>query len=413
MPELLRSAGYRTACIGKWHLGWDWPLTGGGHVSDHYDGPHVPRSAAQEIEASIDWTQPIPGGPTSHGFDRYFGDDVPNQPPYVFFADDRVLQVPDARKPVDLRGVDGPAVRHWRVERVLPRLSEESCRFVRDACRESPERPFFLYLSLTSPHTPIVPTREFLGRTDVGPYGDFVMQTDHVVGRLMEVLQDCGIAERTLVVFTSDNGSPARSGIGTEGAIGSVIGKFGHRPAGDWRGLKGDAWEGGHRVPMIVRWPDRIAASRTSRRMTVLTDLYRTFARLAGVPVPSEAGEDSFDQCPEWVTATRTGPTRDTMVHHSQVGVFAFRRGPMKLILGTGSGGYSRDPVAVTGIDGQLYDLERDPRERVNLWVHAIDVRESLSAELQAQRDADRSWFGATTAESGSASVGVAPRPPR
>ena len=381
LPELLRTRGYATACIGKWHLGWDWPVDEDARVTDLLDGHTWPRARRAEIGARVDWSRPIGGGPTAHGFDHYFGDDVPNFPPYAFLEDDRVRTRPTTRKPEGMFGHAGPAAPGWDLSVVMPTLARRAAAWI-DA-REA-DAPFFLYLPLTAPHTPIAPTPRFAGASEAGAYGDFVAEVDWVVGVVLDALARGGFEDDTLVVFTSDNGSPQRDGAAMSGPVGAVKSRFGHDPSRPWRGLKSDAWEGGHRVPFLARWPGRTTPGRVAETPIVLTDLYRTIARAAGLDAEALAGaEDSFDASAALFGDAPPAAARDHLVHHSGQGVFAIREGRWKLILGRGSGGFSRWTPPADAPAGQLYDLLDDPGERTN--VH--DARPDVVARLRTRLD--------------------------
>ena len=237
---LLREEGYAPACIGKWHLGWGWPRPGDGGIRD--------------------FSKPIPDGPTTRGFDLYFGTDVPNYPPYCFLENDLTVGIPSAIAAVGARllqhrGPDGPCL---ELVEVLPVLERRAVEHIEKAAKGG--KPFFLYLPLTSPHYPVVPGAAFQGKSKAGEYGDFVVQTDHVVGEVLDALKTSGVAEKTLVILTSDNG-PEISGEVNPGAY-DRLKEFGHASMGALRGAKRDAWEGGHRVPFIARWPGKIRAGK-------------------------------------------------------------------------------------------------------------------------------------------------------
>lgn len=368
LPELLRARGYATACIGKWHLGWNWPVDEGAHVRDVIDGHTWPRKRRAEIGARVDWDRPIGGGPLAHGFDHYFGDDVPNFPPYAFIEDDRVMTRPTVPKPKGMFGHPGPAAPGWDLAQVLPALAQRAASWIDEAARARRRGPFFLYVPLTAPHTPIAPSPRFAGKSGAGAYGDFVHEVDWCVGVVLAALERNQLTNETLVVFTSDNGSPQRDGQNMSGPVGAVKRRFGHDPSRPWRGLKSDSWEGGHRVPFVARWPGRVPASTECDDPIVLTDLFRSLAAIAECEVPSDAGEDSFDQRSALFDAERERPVRDHLVHHSGNGTFAIRIGRWKLIEGRGSGGFSRWKPPKDGPPGQLYDLVDDPAEAENLF---------------------------------------------
>ncbi|MCB9869921.1 MAG: arylsulfatase [Planctomycetes bacterium] len=386
LSALLKARGYTTACIGKWHLGWSWPGHDGAPIAlGEQVRPGVMAMAQRRaLEARIDFTRRIRGGPTDRGFDLYFGDDVPNFPPYAWIENDRLLRVPELDKPATMFGRPGGMVRGWRLEAVLPELADRARRWI-----HAQRGPFFLFLSLTAPHTPIAPDARFAGRSAAGAYGDFVEQTDWVVGEVRAALAQSGHARDTLLLFTSDNGSPARDGTGMSGPPGSVTRRFGHRPSGPWRGMKWEIFEGGHRVPLIACWPGVVAGARTSAAPVVLTDVLRTVAGVVGSVVPEGAGEDSFDFAPVLRGAPDAALQRDHMVHHAADGTFAIRVGRYKWIVGAGGTRAARRGAKVPG---RLYDLVEDPGETRDLYRERPEVVAALQARLASIRAAGRSY---------------------
>jgi arylsulfatase A-like enzyme len=361
---LARQQGYRTACIGKWHLGWDWPVDKAQRKLIQFARPAGASDegpvATPELRAA--WrrlfTQAIPGGPTTRGFDTYFGTDVPNWPPYCFIENDRTIGVPSEFLPAsqlrnNLASLPGPALPDWKLNEILPALGDRAVQFV-TASAARPE-PFLLYLPLTAPHTPIAVNEPWRGRSGLIPYGDFVMETDALVGRVLEAVERSGTTERTLVVFTSDNGCAPYIGAPEMEAKG-------HFPSGPWRGYKGDAWEGGHRVPFLVRWPGVVRPGRVCGQLAHHADLLATLAAIWGARLPDNAGEDSFS-----LLALLQGgdqPARPHAVSCAASGVPAVRLGSWKLIAGAASGPFAK------GRDGngtKLYDLANDPAETHDL----------------------------------------------
>lgn len=329
LPALLKSRGYATACIGKWHLGWDWPKAG--------DRP--------------DFTGPIPGGPTTRGFDSYFGTDVPNYPPYCFLENDHTVGLPTAEKTErNLDGLPGPMLPGWRFDRILPTLVERSREFIRR--RAVTGEPFFLYVSLTSPHEPVAPSANFRGKSGISPLADFILETDWAAGQVVQALEETQAAANTLVIFTSDNGHSHYIDL-------EILLKSGHRPSGPLRGYKASIYEGGHRVPFIARWPGRIRPNTTCDHLIGLGDLMATCADIVGAQLPVHAAEDSISVLPLLKDPRQRRPVRDSLVHHSGSGQFAFREGPWKLIL-------PLPPETRRKSEGdvpQLFHLGRDPGE--------------------------------------------------
>ncbi len=379
LATLFKRHGYRTAVAGKWHLGLGWPTTTPAAFGD------LPEPAADP--ALVDWSQRLTAGPHSAGFDWSLI--LPaslDMDPYVLVEDGRVQRAPDRTAPASRqRRVGGGGF--WRAgpiaaglthEDVLPRTVEEADRFLRD---RSPDERFFLYLPLTAPHTPWMPTPEFQGRSGAGWYGDFVTMVDDGVGRILAALEAAGHARNTLLVFTSDNGAhwtPAD------------IDTFGHRANGPWRGQKSDWWEGGHRVPFLVRWPGHVRPG-TSDALLCHTDLMATFADILGEPLPEDAAEDSFSFLP---VLRREVPTvRTHLVSHSGNGGFAIRQDGWKLCEGLGSRGFSQpanQKPETGGPTGQLYHLPSDPSEQHNRWLEEPGRVATLTALLEDIRSGSR-----------------------
>ncbi|MBN1589878.1 MAG: arylsulfatase, partial [Pirellulales bacterium] len=262
LAEMLKSHGYATTCIGKWHLGMAWQRN---------DGKQTPASANRVPDKVIDLSKPVLNGPCDHGFDSYFGTDIPNFPPYCFIQDDRIVgPTPDRPKPKSMFGLPGRMQKGWKLERILPTLGEKAVAYIRDRAANDKNEPFFLYLPLTAPHTPIVPNQAFHGKSQATRYGDFVAEVDAVVGDVLAALNEAGLTENTIVVFTSDNGSPGRNGENASGPTGSCFRDSRHNPSGPWRGRKGDIHEAGHRVPLIVRWPGHVRPDSVSDELICL-----------------------------------------------------------------------------------------------------------------------------------------------
>ncbi len=386
LGKALQAKGYVTACIGKWHLGWDWPVQDGGYLSDELEGVNV-RGDYEPYGRRIDFSRPVREGPTERGFHYYFGDDVPNFPPYAFIENDRVLGDPTERMPRNKGQRAGPMLPGWDLWAAQPTITARAVEWLTERA-SNPDVPFFLYMPLLGPHTPIVPNTESRGRSQAGPYGDWVHQMDAILGKLVEVLERTGAIENSIVLFSSDNGSPARSGIGAFGATNTVTELYSHVPNAPWRGLKADAWEAGHRVPFIIRWDGRVQPSSSSDHTICLTDVFATISEIVGFDMPPESGEDSFSLVPLLLGEGRYG--RTATVHHSSRGLFAIRRGGWKLILGDGSGGFSspQGRVLEPGEDGpmQLYLLAEDPHERRNLASARPDKKAELLAEFARVR---------------------------
>jgi arylsulfatase A-like enzyme len=363
LAGFLKRQGYDTAAVGKWHLGMDWPLKGGGVATDYPDGPNV------------DYAARVPNGPLAVGFDHYFGISASlDMPPYIFIRDDRPVGLATAEK-TWIR--TGPAAPDFEAIDVLPALTKDA--IARLDAWKSGDRPFFLYLPLASPHTPIVPTAEWAGKSGLTPYGDFAMQTDAAIGAVLAALDRNGQAANTLVVVTSDNGCAPMAGF-------DEMVKLGHHPSGPFRGHKADIFEGGHRVPFVVRWPGKVAAGAVSDALVGLSDVFATVADALGVSVPPDAAEDSMSVLPV-LQGRSDGPRRESIVHLSAPGAFAIRKGNWKLCLCPGSGGWSEPRPGSPAERGlpkvQLYDLAADPGERTNLQAEHPEIVAELTALLE------------------------------
>ena len=358
VASLLRKAGYHTAFIGKWHLGWGW---------------------ARDAAGQIDFSQPVTHSPNDLGFGYAYGHAASlDIPPYVYVENGRCTAIPaDSTVNSDYmqfwrRGLTAPDFVH---EDVTPNFFRRAGRYI-DA-RAATGQPFFLYLALPSPHTPILPTADWQGKSGLNPYGDFVLMIDDYLGQLLRTVEAAGIKDNTLLIFTSDNGCSPRADF--EG-----LAAKGHDPSGGFRGHKADIYEGGHRVPFIARWPARIAAGGASDRTICTTDLLATCADLTGQLLPADAGEDSFSLLPLFDDPASGDYRRSTTVHHSINGEFAIRGGDWKLITCPGSGGWSAPRPDRDNLSGlppfQLYNLKTDPGEQRNLY----EQHPEKAAELKA-----------------------------
>ena len=369
LAGLLKQQGYATGCFGKWHLGMSFPLKNGG-VAD--DGGNFGK--AFQDAASVDYGRDIVDGPLEHGFDTYYGISASlDMPPFVWIKDRRVTEIPSATK-TWLRS--GPAGPKFEAVDVMPSVIDQTIAFIEAQRKADPAKPFFAYVPLNAPHTPIVPTKEFQGSSGISPYADFVKQVDHDVGRLLASLDKLGLAENTLVVFTSDNGCSTAANI-------PELQKAGHEPSYVYRGNKADLYEGGHRVPFIVSWPAKVKPG-VSDALVGQIDFLATFAEITGAAVPATMGEDSVSFLP--VLRGEKPTVRQGIVSQSINGSFAFRDGPWKLCLSAGSGGWSSPkpgPEEAGLPPVQLYDLSKDPGERNNLQAEFPERVASMKAELE------------------------------
>lgn len=381
IAKLARQKGYRTACFGKWHLGWDYDLRDGERelfapgraVAPDVTDRH--RQAWQRV-----YSQPIAGGPTTRGFDEYFGTDVPNWPPYCFIKNDHTVGIPSEFLPLPLlknqqAGLQGPALPDWKLEQILPALGDQAVEFIHRQAKA--KQPFLVYMPLTSPHTPISPGDAWRGKSGMGLFADFVMETDAVVGRVLDGLRDAGVAEQTLVLFTADNGCATFAAAAVE--------KHGHYSSGPLREWKGSVYEGGHRVPFIARWPGVVKPGSVCPQLVHQADVLATLAEIFAVPLPANAGEDSFSLLP--LLKGSDQPTRAHAVSCGVNGVPGVRRGPWKLILA---------PDAVAKTDVQLYNLEHDLGETKNLALAEPKRVAELKALMETLITQGRSTPGAS-----------------
>lgn len=378
VPAFLKQHGYSTACIGKWHLGMDWARHEGKSISE------LAIESADQVW-NVDFTQPVRRGPHSVGFDYFFGISASlDMVPYTFIENDRVASIPTIEKDFAMmhgraggRTRRGPAAPDFEAGEVLPRLTQRAVDYIEQQAPSARNgRPFFLYLALPSPHTPILPAPEWLGKSGLNSYADFVMQTDASLGRVMRALEKNGLNDNSLVIFTSDNGCSPQAQF-------DELAASGHHPSARFRGAKADIYEGGHRVPFIARWPGQVPAGSVSDHLISLNDLLATCADLLGVRLPSGSGEDSVSILPV-LKRTATEPVRSSLVHHSINGTFAVRNGPWKLVRGPDSGGWSapRPGTVNDGTKVQLFNLAADIGEKSNVATDHPEIVERLSTLL-------------------------------
>lgn len=391
--RLLQQHGYATACVGKWHLGLTYATT----------DRQPPSLGTRTAPGNLDFTRPIADGPITRGFDHYFGTNVPNHPPFCFVNDDRTVGTPmwGVTAAADEPDAPGPRVPGWKLANILPGLTRHAVQWIEDSAKKP--KPFFLYFSLTSPHYPVVPSPEFVGKSKAGRYGDFVEQTDWTIGQVLAALQRSGVADNTLVIVTSDNG-PEITGEVNPGAYDRVT-QSGHRSSGALRGAKRDAWEGGHRVPFIARWPGRIKAGAVSDETMCHVDFMATVAALLGAKLPDHAAEDSVNVLPVLLGEKRTAPAREATVHHSAQGKFALRRGDWVFIdapTGDDNGPRGEPQWLKTergyvahNQPGELFNLREDLAQRHNRYAEQPQLAAELKALLEKYKTAGRSTPGA------------------
>lgn len=378
VADLLKSKGYRTGIIGKWHLGLDY--------------------AKKEDGKTIDYSKPITNGPNDLGFDySYIIPASLDFPPYIYLENHQPTQVPEVDQPKQsfpayLR--NGPRSSDLVMENCLDDLTGKSVSFVKDHAKN--DDPFFLYFPLTAPHKPVLPHPRFRGKSKLGPYGDFVMQVDWTVGEVLDAIDDAGIADNTLVFFSSDNGSFMYR-LDDPDAVDHVddpsIQKYNrknHTANGVFRGTKADVWEAGHRVAFLARWPGKITPGTSNEATICLTDVFATCAEIVGADLPTNAAEDSFSLFP-LLRGQAWEKGRAPVIHHSGSGLFAIRDGDWKLVLGNGSGGREAPKGKPFGKPYQLYNIKNDVSETDNRFITEARVIENLERRFRTIHDLGRS----------------------
>ena len=376
IPKMLRQKGYSTGCFGKWHLGWD------------FDAIRKPGTKTSDKAAeSFDWTKRIPGGPLAHGFDYYFGDGTINFPPYCWIEKDRFLSIPT--KPVikskPLAGGGsfraGPMAEDWNPYDVLPTITQKTVEWI---AGQKKNQPFFAYLAFNSPHYPIVPNKKFHGTSKAGYYGDFVIETDAMVGKILKAVKEHGFAENTLVIFSADNGP--------ENHAFERLQEFNQWSSGKYRGVKRDLYEGGHRVPMIMRWPGKIPPGSVSDEVVSQVDFAATFAHIAGHKLNKKEAIDSYNLLPVLQGAPYPTPLRLATVQNTNPQKFALRQGDWVLI-NTSQGSAKKEPSAYLQHFGLkpfspedtclLFNLKKDPGQKHNLADKHPQRVENMNTLLQ------------------------------
>ncbi|MEM6915907.1 MAG: arylsulfatase [Verrucomicrobiota bacterium] len=387
LPEMLQAKGYKTAAIGKWHLGWDWEAIRKPDAKPIGEG----RQQSWGPEAFY-WDRSIPDGPLSHGFDHYFGDTVINFPPYGWIVDDKVLEEPTVLmdetrwKPIKEGRWEcrpGPMVESWDPYENIPETTRRAVKYIRE--QKESEDPFFLYFAFPSPHAPIIPNDKFDGKSEAGPYGDFVYETDDSCGQLLAAIEEIGEAENTIVIFSADNGPEKYAYARDE--------LYGHWSAEPLRGLKRDIYEGGHRVPYLLKWPGVVEAGRVSDALVSQIDIMATMAAMLDFSLPEDAAEDSHDLGP--LLRGDVESVRDTHIHQTRSEKWAIRHGDWLLI--EGKDGYHSGRVKAWEekrgypLDDQgefeLYHMAKDLGQKNNLASSEPERVTELSALLKQIRE--------------------------
>ncbi len=361
VATMLRDNGYNTACIGKWHLGMQWQL------KNHTVKDKNRYGSGWEIDYSL----PASIAPTSHGFDYFHGIQASlDMPPYVYIENNTALGSVTSTKAFLLR--KGAAAKDFEAVHCLKHWAAKSAEYIENISRS--QKPFFLYLALTSPHTPILPSQQWIGKSRMGTYGDFLMETDWVVGEVLKTLDRLHIANNTMVVFTTDNGAAPK-------AFTPRLFQSGHHPCAQFRGYKGEIWEGGHRVPTVIRWPSKIKNGASSSRTITLADFFATYSEMLGVTIKESSAVDSISFYRELVDLPHKN-NRSAIVMHAGDGKFAIRNENMKLCFSRDNN--NRWNKSSSHNKWQLYDLAKDHRERNNIYEdHPTLVKELYTLMLQ------------------------------
>lgn len=382
VASLLKKQGYATACFGKWHLGMDWPST---------DGKEVRKSAPK----NVDFKAPIKNGPNDVGFDYFLGiAGSMNMDPHGLVENRHLKGDPEFVPTLDeinKRGLTQPSKPGWVVkdycqDSVLAILTQNAGNWI----EAHADKPFFVYFPLPSPHSPIVPSANFRGKSGLNEHGDYCMETDWVVGQVLKKLDELGIAENTLVIFTADNGTSPKANF-------KEMQAKGHYPSLIYRGMKGTLWEGGHRMPFVARWPSQTKAGAVCNDPICTTDLFATVADWFDVKINDNTAEDSYSFLPVLLNKKLKGGQDRMIVHHSDLGYFAVRRGKWKVMYHNQGGSNRRNPKdkpVINNADILLFDMEKDPEESTNLSGVYPEVVEELTRELAQVIQTGRSTPG-------------------
>lgn len=391
LPMVLNEKGYHTALIGKWHLGWNWNWKGGTRPSQEKILVGGNSVATPKL---FDFDESVSGGAMGAGFNYYFGQDVPNFPPYawmengVFLGRDLVQVKAEDLEAIAFRGNihgDGPGEADWKFDQVMPRLTERAVEYIHE--RKDNSIPFFLMFSTTSPHTPVVPEERFQNQSQAGYYGDFIEQLDDEVGRIIRALEETNMAENTLIIFTSDNGP--------EAIVNDVIVEYGHISMGPLRGVKWDIYEGGHRVPFIVQWPGVVSPGTVSEALVSQVDIMGTLAALTGYELPPDSADDSYNIMPLLKQQNMTGP-RSSIVYSTGTGnsiIYAMRHHNWVFIdsssgrIPWGRRMWFNDYEIEMGVvphnePAELFNLDKDIGQRYNLYATEPEKVRELEALL-------------------------------
>lgn len=372
VADMLSDAGYSTAMIGKWHLGWDWTYK-------------------DRQKNEVDFSAPIKNGPTDHGFDYYYGIAASlDMSPYVYVENNMPTAIPTKESADIQHGPKmqrkGPQAPDFEHADVLPNFTNRACSYIEG--HKDADRPYFLYIPITAPHTPVLPSEEFRGKSGVSDYCDFLLMVDAMVGKIMAAVEESGKADNTIIIFTTDNGCSPVVNI-------SHMKKKGHSPNHIYRGAKSDIYDGGHRIPLIISWGNRYH-NVVEHGIISLTDFYATFADLAGYRLQDNEAEDSYSMMP--ILAQNGKSAREDIIHHSIDGRFALRKGDWKLVFWPGSGGWGQPNPKSKNWEElpkyQLFNMKDDPSEKDNLYGTHKKIEKDLTARLKKYITEGRSTPG-------------------
>ncbi len=393
LPQALKTKGYATACIGKWHLGWDWEF------KSEPSGEVMQWGKMRKVylPEDIDWSVAVAGGPLDRGFDYYFGDGTINFPPYAWIENDRIIEAPTKEMDINNIGFDtkegnwefrpGPKVKDWNPYEVLPTLSQKTLDWI---SKQEQGVPFFLYFPLPSPHAPIIPNDEFDGKSQAGAYGDFMVQTDWIIGQVLNALRENGFEDNTIIIFSADNGPEAYAWKRAE--------NYGHYSMGDFRGLKRDVWEGGHHVPFIIKWPGQIEAGSVSNEVISQVDIMATLANITGIELPENAAPDSYDITDIIRENDYKSPFREATIHNTFESIWAIRQGDW-LYINDSTGGHREMPESFKKLrgykdfntEGLLFNMKDDPEQSINLYEKHPEKIIEMDKLLQKYREGEYS----------------------
>jgi len=403
VASFLKENGYQTACIGKWHIGMNLDTT---IAKDRvkYNKLRDKWKKGENVDIDLDWSAEIKRGPVDVGFDYFFGISASlDMSPYVWIENNHFVGTGSVIKKGD--GRPGPAHPDFKADEVLAKTTEKTVEYIDQAVKN--KKPFFIYMPLNSPHTPIVPSSEFIGKSEVGLYGDFVMETDWSVGQVVAALERNGVLENTMIVYSADNGcsttaqrksNKSKTEIIFQNGDGQPMNPDAHYPSDIYRGHKTDLFEGGHRVPFIVRWDKGVAPGSSCDSIVGLTDFFATCADIIGKPLPSQV-PDSISFLPHLRGETPDVTARKDIINHSFKGKFAIRQGDWKLLLmpdnGVAPASENSQAQKASQPAVQLYNLSNDPGEVKNVQDAHPEITKSLIALLETQVQSGRSNPGA------------------